>query len=141
MADLHQPLHAGDGRDRGGNDLRVRLRNRRQPFNLHRIWDAEVVSPIVKQGPVRAARELLARVSPEEAAAWGRELDPAAWAEASNREARGIYAELGVTPGEREIVPLRPWDYEAAQRPRAEGALVRAGVRLAAILNAIAAGR
>src|SRR5512140_2302238 len=31
VADLHQPLHAGDGRDRGGNDLRVRLRDRRQP--------------------------------------------------------------------------------------------------------------
>lgn len=39
VVDLHQPLHAGDGWDRGGNDLRVRLGNRKQPITLHSVWD------------------------------------------------------------------------------------------------------
>lgn len=138
-ADLHQPLHAGDGRDRGGNDLQVRLRSRRHPTDLHRVWDVDVVAPIVRgRGPARAARELLARTSAADASAWAAELDPAAWAEESSRAAQAIYAELGVEPGARGIVPLRPWEYERSQRPRVEAALVRAGVRLAAVLNAIA---
>jgi hypothetical protein len=142
VADLHQPLHAGDGRDRGGNDLRLRVRNRRQPTNLHRVWDVDVVVPIVRgRPPDTAARALLAGTSPADAAAWAARLDPADWAEESNRAARALYAELGVEPGERGIVPLRPWEYERAARPRAEAALVRAGVRLAAVLNAVAAGR
>jgi hypothetical protein len=142
VGDLHQPLHAGDGRDRGGNDLRVRLRHRRQPTNLHRVWDHEVVAPIVgRRGTERAARALLADVPARTATAWAAELDPAVWAEESNREAQAIYAELGVTPGERAIVALRPWNYERAQRARAEADLTRAGVRLAAILDRIAARR
>ena len=42
VADLHQPLHAGDGFDRGGNDLRVRFGKRREPTNLHHVWDTEI---------------------------------------------------------------------------------------------------
>jgi hypothetical protein len=140
--DLHQPLHAGDGRDRGGNDLALRVRNRRQPTQLHRVWDADVVEPIVKRrGPERAARELLARASPAALAAWAAQRDPAAWAEESSREARAIYRELETTPGDRDRAPLRTWDYERAQRPRAEAALLRAGVRLAAVLDELAGRR
>ncbi len=141
VGDLHQPLHAGDGRDRGGNELRVRLRERRQPTNLHRVWDADVVSRIVKRrDPERAARALLARVPPQEAARWAAQLDPAVWAGESSAQARAIYAALGVAPGEREIVPLRPWEYEQAHREQVEADLARAGVRLAAVLNGLAAG-
>ncbi len=140
--DLHQPLHAGDGRDRGGNDLRVRVRSRRQPTPLHRVWDAEVVSPIVKRrGPERAAAALLAEASPAELAGWAAQRDPGAWAEESSREARAIYQELGLAPGDRGIAPLRPWDYERAERPRVEAALTKAGVRLAAVLEDLARAR
>jgi len=142
VADLHQPLHAGDPRDRGGNDCRVRLRDRRQPTNLHRVWDVEVVKPLVKHAsPAAAARGLLARLRPAEAAAWAAEQDPAAWAEASNRTARALYAEQGATPGDGVVRTLTPWDYERAQRARVEEALLAAGVRLAEALNRIAAAR
>jgi hypothetical protein len=142
VADLHQPLHAGDPRDRGGNDLLVRLRHRRQPVNLHRVWDVEVLAPLLhRRSPAAVARALLERLSPVDAAAWAAETDPAAWAEASNREAQAIYAEQGRTPGDGRVTTLTPWDYERAQRQRVEGALLRAGIRLAEALDRIAGRR
>ncbi|HYD41991.1 MAG TPA: S1/P1 nuclease [Anaeromyxobacter sp.] len=142
VADLHQPLHAGDGRDRGGNELRVRLRDGRDETDLHRVWDVEVISAVVaRRGPQRAAREILDRVSHAQAALWAGALDPAAWAEESNREARALYAELGRSPDDRDLQPLTPPDYARAQRPRTEAALARAGIRLAALLDRIAAAR
>jgi hypothetical protein len=146
VADLHQPLHAGDPRDRGGNDLHVRLRDHQQPTTLHKVWDVDVVKPLVRHGsPAEAARSLLAHATPADLATWAAEQDPVAWAEASNRTARAIYAELECTPGGGDhpgrIVPLTPWEYERAQRGRVEGALLRAGVRLGEALDRIAAAR
>lgn len=142
VADLHQPLHAGDGRDRGGNELRVRVRRRREPTNLHRVWDHEVLASVVgPRGAEVAAAGILARVRDADAAGWAAEAEPAAWAEESSREARAIYAGLGRSPGDGALEPLSPWDYERVQRPRAEVMLARAGVRLAAVLDRIAAAR
>jgi hypothetical protein len=142
VADLHQPLHAGDGRDRGGNELRVRVRDRQDETDLHRVWDVDVISAVVeRRGPHRAAREVLAGVSHAQAALWAGALDPAAWAEESNREARAMYAELGRSPEDRALAPLTPPDYARAQRRRTEAALARAGIRLAALLDRIAAAR
>ena len=41
VADVHQPLHAEDNDDRGGNGVRVQIG--RERTNLHRVWDADVV--------------------------------------------------------------------------------------------------
>jgi hypothetical protein len=37
VADVHQPLHASDDDDRGGNDIRVTFLGRQT--NLHAVWD------------------------------------------------------------------------------------------------------
>ena len=41
VADLHQPLHVGNGKDRGGNDIQLEY------FwinsNLHRVWDSGII--------------------------------------------------------------------------------------------------
>lgn len=42
MGDLHQPLHAGRGEDKGGNDIQVRWFG--QGSNLHRVWDSEMIN-------------------------------------------------------------------------------------------------
>lgn len=44
VGDVHQPLHAGLARDRGGND--VRLRYRGQDTNLHRVWDSLILDSL-----------------------------------------------------------------------------------------------
>jgi hypothetical protein len=86
------------------------------------------------RGPLGAARDLDAAITPQQSTAWAANLDPAAWAEESSREARDIYAELGRRPGDKSILALSP-NYPATQRRRVELALERAGVRLAALLD------
>ena len=41
VGDIHQPLHVGNGMDRGGNDVNVRWF--RQNSNLHRVWDSGMI--------------------------------------------------------------------------------------------------
>lgn len=42
VGDLHQPLHAGRGEDKGGNDIQVRWFG--DGSNLHRVWDSEMIN-------------------------------------------------------------------------------------------------
>lgn len=41
VGDIHQPLHVGNGTDRGGNDVKVTYFW--QPSNLHRVWDSGII--------------------------------------------------------------------------------------------------
>lgn len=42
IGDLHQPMHVGNGIDRGGNDIKLKWFN--APTNLHRIWDSDLIN-------------------------------------------------------------------------------------------------
>lgn len=42
VGDLHQPLHAGFGDDRGGNDFDVVFNG--EQMNLHRFWDSGLIN-------------------------------------------------------------------------------------------------
>lgn len=41
IGDLHQPLHVGNGTDRGGNDYKVTWFG--DETNLHRVWDSHLI--------------------------------------------------------------------------------------------------
>jgi len=41
IGDLHQPLHVGNGDDRGGNSVRLKWFN--ESTNLHSIWDTKLI--------------------------------------------------------------------------------------------------
>lgn len=41
IGDIHQPLHVGNGTDKGGNDVKIKWFYDRS--NLHRIWDSEMI--------------------------------------------------------------------------------------------------
>jgi hypothetical protein len=41
VGDIHQPLHCGNGTDRGGNDVKVEYMWKKT--NLHRIWDTDMI--------------------------------------------------------------------------------------------------
>lgn len=41
VGDLHQPLHVGNGVDKGGNDIQVRWLKRGS--NLHQVWDSGII--------------------------------------------------------------------------------------------------
>ncbi len=41
VGDIHQPLHVGNGEDRGGNDVKLEFFWERS--NLHRVWDEGII--------------------------------------------------------------------------------------------------
>lgn len=41
VGDIHQPLHCGNGTDRGGNDVKVEYMWKKT--NLHRVWDKDMI--------------------------------------------------------------------------------------------------
>lgn len=43
VGDIHQPLHAADNLDRGGNDFKVQLPGSKKVSNLHSVWDTALV--------------------------------------------------------------------------------------------------
>ena len=51
VGDLHQPLHAGDHADRGGNDLKASY-GIAPGYNLHSIWDGLLAERSISEDPV-----------------------------------------------------------------------------------------
>lgn len=144
VGDLHQPLHAAEGwrhGNRGGLRLLAHVGRRSYQASLHVLWDAEVLWPVLAgRSPLELARALDEAIGPAPPAGWLDPPGPEAWAGESNRLARAIYQELGVTPGQTGRIEV-PEALVLAQRARVEGQLGRAGVRLAAVLDRIARAR
>jgi hypothetical protein len=129
VADLHQPLHVADRRDRGGNDELFRWHGKR--VSLHQIWDQDVVTPLGHgrdDDPSRIAAAIDTALSPQQKAqmAKGSVED---WTNESFHLAQSeVYGRL----------PQRlPDDYALRESPVARKQIAEAGIRLAAILNAV----
>jgi len=129
VADVHQPLHAADDDDRGGNQVRVMIG--RERANLHKVWDVDVVEGLgFDAGAV--ASGITRSVSGAERKAWAGGT-PAAWANESYAIARDqIYPPLA---GRRELRLPRDYAYRNAGLTRA--LLAKAGLRLAFVLNGV----
>lgn len=132
VQDLHQPVHVGDNRDRGGNDLQLQYFDK--GTNLHRVWDFEML----ERGEPELStlyRQISALATAERGAAWssGTAVD---WANESLALAKKAYR----LP-ERDRV-LRSGDklgqsYEDAFLDVARERVAQSGVRLAFILNEV----
>lgn len=124
VGDVHQPLHAGFGHDKGGNTFQVNLDGKGS--NLHRVWDSGMLNTRgLHDDEYHARLALLPLVVPDRPA-----LPPAApqWAEqsCSIALADGFYPER----------PRIAADYIERWLPMAEEQLRRAGVELARLLDA-----
>ena len=127
VADVHQPLHAEDNEDRGGNQVRVEIGRERS--NLHHIWDADVVEVLGRDAGA-AASDIARSLSPAERKTWAAGT-PAGWANEAHAIARDqIYPPL---MGRRSL--RLPSDYAWRQAPLTRNLLAKAGLRLAFILN------
>lgn len=124
VGDEHQPLHVADDHDRGGNARLLRYRGR--PVSLHHVWDDEVVSALGRD-PALIAGSIWQNLTPQQKRDDAKGT-PAAWANDSFIAARGIYA--GVWGNSV------PGDYADRQKALTRAQLAKAGLRLAAILNA-----
>jgi nuclease S1 len=145
VGDLHQPLHASNDADRGGNCVRVDSQSGAR--NLHDAWDTAIVRRLegTDGAPEATARRLEQIYAGEKATdAWISEhTDDIAWE--SNQIARSdIYAALQIP-----VQPCEPptavcsnepeVDLTSAYMDRADviagHQLVKAGFRLASLLN------
>jgi len=129
VGDAHQPLHANNRDDKGGNlmQLRVPAPAGEKGSNLHTLWDSGLIqhAGLDEAGYLAHLRSLPLAVDVP-----ARPLPPAAasWAENACR----ISAEPGLYPASARIDDT----YYETWRPRADAQLRRAGSHLAQVLNA-----
>ena len=134
VGDVHQPLHASDNHDKGGNCVRLALGAAR-PTTLHSYWDTGFLAWFGPD-PVVIAETLRPDITPAQKRAW-ESGTPQTWAteafEIARRTAHSLDFPAGC-PADAKPWALPP-DYESAVRKAAVVQLKRAGVRLAWVLN------
>jgi hypothetical protein len=149
VADIHQPLHVGNTRDRGGNLCMVRYFG--EPTNLHAVWDAGLIDTL-KLSYSEYARFLRRSMSEQDARSWARG-SYADWIAESQSYRAQVYPPprrtseggapieyCGVEGGPEIDDAARPnlgYDYHYRQRALLERRLAQAGVRLALTLDRI----
>ena len=134
VGDLHQPLHAADNQDRGGNCVPLSLGGTRT-VNLHSYWDTVAVEAI-ESDPAKLAAKLAAEITPAQRKAWEKG-DAKTWAMESFQVAKASVYTIGSKPGcasDTAPIPL-PAGYDQAAQAAVALQLKKAGVRLALELN------
>ncbi|MGH1590123.1 S1/P1 nuclease [Methylobacterium phyllosphaerae] len=134
--DLHQPLHAADNHDQGGNQVQVLYGHHHVASRLHAYWDTAVVQRIGRD-EAAVAQDLSATFGAQQVA-WqqGRPVD---WARESFSAARDVvYALPSTAVSDEHGTPAYTLDqaYEQRAEATARQQLAKAGFRLAALLNA-----
>ena len=122
IGDLHQPLHAGDGSDRGGNDVKVNFFW--QNSNLHRVWDSQMLEQR-KLSYTEWTTWLTEHITPDDIRSWAT-TDPLVWIEESTKLRDEVYP---------EDANNMSYDYLYQHLPTANQRLQMAGIRLAMYLN------
>jgi hypothetical protein len=135
MGDLHQPLHVG-GIDQGGNAVSVNWMDRWKT-NLHSTWDDEMVD--FERFDYTEYARFLDRASEADAARWLTG-DTISYAD----EAIAMRAKLYMFPDDSGAIPAGSapvhkisYKYIGAQRDLMREQLLKGGLRLAGVLNAI----
>lgn len=125
VGDLAQPLHNGNGTDRGGNDLKVTWFGK--PTNLHSVWDSLLVDN-EQLSFSEMATWLNARITPADVKAWS-SADPKVWM------ADSVIVRDQVYPPVSDV--SLGYSYVYQNTPRMERQLEKGGVRLAAYFNSV----
>ena len=138
VGDLHQPMHAADNHDRGGNAVPVRYGGMASPTNLHSYWDFGLVQQLGAD-PRAVGAALNSAITSAQAGAWSAG-SAARWAEDAHARARAVAYDFAGMAAFTDANGVAGWTLEAAYDARAlpvvREQLSKAGVRLAAVLNA-----
>ncbi|MCD9086109.1 S1/P1 nuclease [Stenotrophomonas sp. SY1] len=124
VGDIHQPLHAGYGHDRGGNTYQLQYGGR--GTNLHSVWDSGMFYTQQRDDAQFLAHLLTLPVVTDDSRP-NLQRSAAPWAEQTCR----IAIRKGLYPSGHKIDE----DYADTWRPVAEAQVRLAGERLAAVLN------
>ena len=124
VGDIHQPLHVGTGKDRGGNDVKVTWYW--EDSNLHRVWDIGMIE-VQKLSYTELAHSLV-QTSKEQVQQWQR-TDVRTWA----MESKALRSQVYDIPENKKM----NYRYTYTNYPTVKRALQQAGIRLAGLLNEI----
>lgn len=125
VGDLHQPLHAGRGEDKGGNDIQVRWFG--DGSNLHRVWDSEMINDFDMSYTELAYNSDKLSKTEIKKMQEGSVLD---WMYESKELANKVYNSV-------EIGEKLGYEYMYKWFPVAHDQIQKGGLRLAKILNEI----
>jgi hypothetical protein len=120
VGDLHQPLHAGYGEDKGGNEIDVDFLG--EPSNLHKVWDTEIIEK--KKIRLKDCFVMANAMTVEEKKSC-QKIDVVLWMNESRELLPGVYS------FEKRIISR---DYIEKNETIIEKQLVKAGIRLATVL-------
>lgn len=124
VGDIHQPLHVGNGEDRGGNNVKVEWFW--ESSNLHRVWDSGIIDS--KQYSYTELTELVNHPKDGELEKW-QSSSVEEWANECMSFRNGIYD----IPSNNKI----NYEYRYKHWDTVKRQLLKGGVRLAGILNEI----
>jgi hypothetical protein len=127
VGDLHQPLHVGNGTDKGGNDVKVTFS--REATTLHAVWDSGLIDQ-EQLSYSELASWLLPRITRDQRREW-RVTDPLIWIGESVVIRDRLYP-APATPAEPTKLAF---DYIYAWTATRDLRLEQGGVRLAAYLD------
>ena len=129
IGDLHQPLHVSNNEDKGGNQTEVQFFGRGS--NLHKVWDGQLIEQLTTD-PNQYLEHLTQQMGSLDLAAFeqGTVVD---WAMEGHRIAVESAYRI---PRNRHLSDT----YEQANLPIVDLAIIKAGVRLAKLLNDALAG-
>lgn len=127
IGDLHQPLHVGNGTDRGGNDVKVTWFG--DPSNLHSVWDSGMIDG-QKLSYTEYTDRLERRLTAEQTIAWW-DMRPQTWIGESATLRDGLYPANSGPPA------ALGYAYQFQHLPTVETRLTQSGIRLAAYLDAL----
>ena len=130
VQDLHQPVHVGDRKDRGGNDLQLQFFG--EGSNLHRVWDSGISGKMCPdEDALRIEVETL--VTPDTTAEWARGW-AGDWAEESFQAAKLAYKPPGADKMLTSGAKLDD-EYQRFAAPIVKMRLAQSAVRLSGVLN------
>ena len=126
VGDLHQPLHIGHKKDRGGNDIQVRWHGK--GTNIHHVWDIDMIETW-NMSYTELAADADKKLSKAELAAIqkGTPLD---WAIANRKIADEIYH--SIKAGDK-----LSYKYSYKYIGTVKDQIQKGGIRLAMILNSV----
>ncbi len=132
VGDIHQPLHAGDRADRGGNDLKTTY-GVMPGYNLHSVWDG-----LLADRALSAAPSIVRSFSPAEKASV-EQGNVRLWSEENWAVSRDIAyprAMDGAPCGAKPTAPVTIDEADvAASRAALRQQVERGGIRLARLLD------
>jgi hypothetical protein len=149
VGDLHDPLHAIDRGDQGGECIALQI-GAKPPVRLSTYWAETLVAEVAGPDAAKGASRIAASVPAAESQKWV-EGNPEAWAEESYQIAKTVtYSFAAAQPTGKHSFPARPGqveacpsvalyqvgpDYETKALATVKQLLAKAGVRLARILR------